>query len=589
MSIIHYNGCFSHQTTSPRISANGLSREIYFRPPTSTRTTAVRRGVLLQDVGVCGGRGNLDQIGGVNACVRVALRHGFSSLPYCFNSCNVYGRNSSCRRRLWSKLAAFEDSTSPNVPVVQGVVSQDAGEDEELPNPTSENGNSIASFAPEKVSSTTGYWSSLPPRYKLVLTTSLAMVICNMDKVNMSVAIIPMSRQMGWNSSVAGLVQSSFFWGYAVSQLPGGWLAAHFSGRTVLRAGVFIWSLATAAVPCVASFIPGLLFCRLLVGLGEGVSPAAATDLIARVMPVTERSRAVGTVFGGLYVGSVVGLLLAPVIIKHIGWEAVFYIFGFVGVLWYIAHLHQQSGSFGLLDLHPLCYMCSRIALHSLGFARATDYVLIFLTNAIPWRAFFKSKAVLAMIYAHFCGNWGHYTLLSWLPTYFCEELHLHLTHAALVSILPPLVSVVVASIAAPLADHFISHGTDITLVRKVCQSIAFLAPAACLAIASAKLNVNPWVEVAVLATGIGLSSFTLAGLYCTYQDISPKYAGILSGLTCTAGAIPGALGVALVGIIFDRTHSWNIALFAPSIFFYLTGFMVWNLCASSEPQNFTS
>ncbi len=175
---------FLTKTTSPRISANGLSREIYFRPPTSTRTTAVRREVLLQDVGVCGGRRNLDQIGGVNPCVLVALRHGFSSLPYCFNSCNVYGRSSSCRRRLWSKLAAFEDSTTPNVPVVQGVVLQDAGEDEELPNPTSENGSSIASFAQEKVSSTTGYWSSLPPRYKLVLTTSLAMVICNMDKVN---------------------------------------------------------------------------------------------------------------------------------------------------------------------------------------------------------------------------------------------------------------------------------------------------------------------------------------------------------------------------------------------------------------------
>jgi ACS family sodium-dependent inorganic phosphate cotransporter len=78
---------------------------------------------------------------------------------------------------------------------------------------------------------------------------------------------------------------------------------------------------------------------------------------------------------------------------------------------------------------------------------------------------------------------------------------------------------------------HFgrLACGCEWGQVRKVCQSIAFLAPAACLAIASAKLNVNPWVEVAVLATGIGLSSFTLAGLYCTYQDISPKYAGILS------------------------------------------------------------
>lgn len=37
----------------------------------------------------------------------------------------------------------------------------------------------------------------------------------------------------------------------------------------------------------------------------------------------------------------------------------------------------------------------------------------------VPWKAFFKSKAVWAMIYVHFCGSWGHYTCLSWLPTYF--------------------------------------------------------------------------------------------------------------------------------------------------------------------------
>lgn len=38
------------------------------------------------------------------------------------------------------------------------------------------------------------------------------------DKVNMSVAIIPMARDFGWSPSVAGVVQSSFFWGYALSQ-----------------------------------------------------------------------------------------------------------------------------------------------------------------------------------------------------------------------------------------------------------------------------------------------------------------------------------------------------------------------------------
>lgn len=54
---------------------------------------------------------------------------------------------------------------------------------------------------------------------------------CFVWQVNLSVAIIPMSHQLGWNASTAGLVQSSFFWGYALSQLPGGWLAKKWTGR----------------------------------------------------------------------------------------------------------------------------------------------------------------------------------------------------------------------------------------------------------------------------------------------------------------------------------------------------------------------
>ncbi|KAG0461743.1 hypothetical protein HPP92_021723 [Vanilla planifolia] len=103
-----------------------------------------------------------------------------------------------------------------------------------------------------------------------------------MDKVNLSVAIIPMSHQYGWNASTAGLVQSSFFWGYALSQLPGGWLSKLLGGRKVLEVGVMSWSLATMLVPLVAGFLPGIVISRILVGVGEGVSPSAATDLIAR-------------------------------------------------------------------------------------------------------------------------------------------------------------------------------------------------------------------------------------------------------------------------------------------------------------------
>ncbi|KAJ0673673.1 putative major facilitator superfamily, MFS transporter superfamily [Helianthus annuus] len=70
------------------------------------------------------------------------------------------------------------------------------------------------------------------------------------------------------------------------------------------------------------------------VGIGEGVSPSAATDLIARLIPLEERSRAVSFVFGGLSVGSVLGLLLAPPLIESFGWESVFYMFGMFGIVW---------------------------------------------------------------------------------------------------------------------------------------------------------------------------------------------------------------------------------------------------------------
>ncbi|KAD2394312.1 hypothetical protein R6Q59_009183 [Mikania micrantha] len=425
-------------------------------------------------------------------------------------------------------------------------------------------------------------WKNVPQRYKLIGTTSLAFVICNMDKVNLSIAIIPMSHQFGWSSSMAGIVQSSFFWGYALSQLPGGWLSKIFGGRVILQFGVLVWSLATAIVPLVAGFMPGLVISRILVGIGEGVSPSAATDLIARLVPLEERSRAVSFVFGGLSVGSVLGLLLAPPLIESFGWGSVFYMFGMFGIVWFLGFQFVADDQ-PLTNSAPL----SRSESNPGSKSWETSMAEFGGSLNVPWKSFFQSKAVWAMIYAHFCGSWGHYCCLSWLPTYFSEELNLNLTGAAWVSVLPPLASVVVTSFASQFADNLISNGVETTVVRKICQTIAFLSPAACMILSSVDLGLPPWEVVTILTGGIALSSFALSGLYCTHQDISPEYASILLGITNTVGAVPGIIGVALTGYLLDSTHSWSMSLFAPSIFFYLTGTIVWLAFASSKPQSF--
>lgn len=56
--------------------------------------------------------------------------------------------------------------------------------------------------------------------------------------------------------------------------------------------------------------------------------------MLAWQVPSTERSRAVTTVWGGLDVGSAVGLLLSGPLIRAYGWPSVFYLFAVLGGFW---------------------------------------------------------------------------------------------------------------------------------------------------------------------------------------------------------------------------------------------------------------
>lgn len=69
-------------------------------------------------------------------------------------------------------------------------------------------------------------------------------------------------------------------------------------------------------------------------GLGEGFAPSAVTHVMATLVPASERSRAVSYVFGGLDLGSVIGLLLCGPLIAKFGWPSVFYVFGTLGLAW---------------------------------------------------------------------------------------------------------------------------------------------------------------------------------------------------------------------------------------------------------------
>lgn len=69
----------------------------------------------------------------------------------------------------------------------------------------------------QKTAAATKSW---PQRFTIIALCFLAFMLCNMDRVNMSIAVLPMQQQYGWNSQTLGIVQSSFFWCVSTSLLP---------------------------------------------------------------------------------------------------------------------------------------------------------------------------------------------------------------------------------------------------------------------------------------------------------------------------------------------------------------------------------
>ncbi|TDJ35645.1 MAG: MFS transporter, partial [Gammaproteobacteria bacterium] len=86
-------------------------------------------------------------------------------------------------------------------------------------------------------------------RYTLVGLCFCATFVCYIDRVNISVAIIPMAEEFGWNLETQGTVLSFFFIGYLLTQVIGGRLADRFGGKVVLAVGVLLWSLFTVLTP----------------------------------------------------------------------------------------------------------------------------------------------------------------------------------------------------------------------------------------------------------------------------------------------------------------------------------------------------
>ncbi|OIT07332.1 PREDICTED: ascorbate transporter, chloroplastic [Nicotiana attenuata] len=422
----------------------------------------------------------------------------------------------------------------------------------------------------EEVEQSKPWWEQFPRRWIVVLLCFAAFLLCNMDRVNMSIAILPMSKEFNWNSATVGLIQSSFFWGYLLTQIVGGIWADKLGGKVVLGFGVVWWSIATVLTPIAARMgLPFLLVVRALMGIGEGVAMPAMNNMLSKWIPVSERSRSLALVYSGMYLGSVTGLAFSPILIQKFGWPSVFYSFGSLGSIWFALWLTKAYSS--PKDDPGLSAQEKRLIM---GGSVSKEPV-----SNIPWKLILSKAPVWALIISHFCHNWGTFILLTWMPTYYSQVLKFNLTESGLLCVLPWLTMAVFANVGGWIADTLVSKGFSITSVRKIMQSIGFLGPAFFLSQLSHVRT--PALAVLCMACSQGSDAFSQSGLYSNHQDIGPRYAGVLLGLSNTAGVLAGVFGTAATGYILQK-GSWD-DVFKVAVILYIIGTLVWNFFSTGE------
>lgn len=130
----------------------------------------------------------------------------------------------------------------------------------------------------------------------------LCTLTCYFERMGFSIAFTELAAKESLDEGVKGTVLSAFFWGYAMMQVPGGWLAARHGGARVLALSFALWGVISLCTPGTVhdSNMVFITICRVAVGASQGLFIPASHTLLAQWIPPHERSRLVTLAMSGM-------------------------------------------------------------------------------------------------------------------------------------------------------------------------------------------------------------------------------------------------------------------------------------------------
>lgn len=390
-------------------------------------------------------------------------------------------------------------------------------------------------------------------RHSVLALIVAAYVITYMDRVNISSAAPVIQRELGLTAITVGWIFSSFRWGYALFQIPGGWFGDKFGPRRGLACVVCWWSLFTSLTALCWS-ATSLGVCRFLFGMGEAGAFPIATRALSRWLPPDERGFSQGLPHAASRLGAALTPVLVVLIMIRFGWRMPFYLFGLLGLAWAVVWLwYYRDG--------PAEHSGVNAAeLRLIGQLHAGPSGS---PHSVPWRNILRSRTVWLLGAMYFCYGYSIDIYLDWFPKYLYDARGLDLKRMGLYASLPFLAGSAGNLLGGLVSDRWAAHTGDLRAARRGVASLGFLISAA--SILPATFTHHTITSVAFSCCAVFGLELTVGVSWAIPLDIGGDDAGSIASIMNTFGNLGSAISPALLGYLLG-SYGWNVPFVIASV-----------------------
>jgi len=243
----------------------------------------------------------------------------------------------------------------------------------------------------------------------------------------------------------------------------------------------------------------------------------------------------------GINIGNFAANFFSGYISVHSGWRWIFYTFGIIAIIWSIIWFlfARQSPE----QDKWITKAEKEFIIESLKEENGQEKL------KTPWKSIVKSVPCYAIFAADAAFSWGFFTLVTQLPQYMEDVLHLNLQNSATISSFPYLLYPFIAMSAGFLADWFLKKKIlNVTQVRKIFTGFAFSCQMLFLLIVAFVSNQTVIIVCIILSVGSG--AIAASGYLSNALDIASQFSSIIYGVSSTFSVLTGVISPTLTGFI---------------------------------------